>query len=158
MKKPITAKRLYNIALFYLSKYEASRKQVGDMLRRRVLKAKLRGDEVPADVAEMIETVLSQLTQQHFLSDARFAENKARHWAEQGKSNQYITQKLKQAGIHPDQISNLLEESGMSELVKPVSMCGAKNWVLCVRKKHVGKCGKKIWPVWHGKVFRWMWL
>ena len=118
MKKPITAKRLYNIALFYLSKYEASRKQVGDMLRRRVLKAKLRGDEVPADVMEMIEAVLSQLTQQHFLSDARFAENKARHWAEQGKSNQYITQKLKQAGIHPDQISNLLEESGMSELDK----------------------------------------
>ena len=118
MKKPITAKRLYNIALFYLSKYEASRKQVGDMLRRRVLKAQLRGEEIPIDVDEMIEETLNQLINQHFLSDIRFAENKVHHWAEQGKSNQYIRQKLKLAGIAPECIQNLLENDENSELDK----------------------------------------
>lgn len=118
MKKPITAKRLYNIALFYLSKYEASRKQVGDMLRRRVLKAQVRGEAIPADVDEMIEETLNQLMNQHFLSDTRFAENKARHWAEQGKSNQYITQKLKLAGIAPECIQSLLKNDENSELDK----------------------------------------
>ena len=118
MKKQVTSKRLYNIALFYLSKYEASYKQVGDMLRRRVFKAQVRGEAIPSDVNDLIEETLKQLSNQHFLSDARFAENKARHWAEQGKSNQYITQKLKQAGIAADQIQALLENAETSELDK----------------------------------------
>ena len=75
MKKQVTSKRLYNIALFYLSKYEASYKQVGDMLRRRVFKAQVRGDVIPENVNDLIEETLKQLSNQHFLSDARFAEN-----------------------------------------------------------------------------------
>ncbi len=117
MKKQITLKRLYNIALFYLSKYEASRKQVGDMLNRRVLKARLLGGDVPAQCDVWIQSVLDELEKQHYLSDDRFAENRVRHWSEQGKSDTYITMKLKAAGVSTDVIQSALQgQEGISEL------------------------------------------
>ena len=52
--RPLTSKRLTNIALYYLGRYESSVEQLRKILSRRVLKEKLKGADIPADVESVI--------------------------------------------------------------------------------------------------------
>ena len=55
MVKKITHQRLYNITLYYLSRYDSCSTKVREMLKRRILKDAQAGADVPTEVNEWIE-------------------------------------------------------------------------------------------------------
>lgn len=105
--KPITKKRLENICLYYLARYESSEGKLREMLNRRLAKTRMKGGEVPADAQKWIDEAVASMKAQNFLSDERFARNLAERCRRAGKSGKYIRMKLKQAGIADDLIQSL---------------------------------------------------
>ena len=116
MSKQMTEKRLMNIALFYLSRYDASEAKLRTMLSRRILKMKMRGEEIPEEVTTWVENVIRKIRDYAYIDDKRYAENKIRTMVEQGKSERYMSLKLKEAGINSQAIHRILEEMGSSEV------------------------------------------
>lgn len=129
MIKRITEQRLYNITLYYLTRYEASGAKVRAMLRRRLQKARLNGVEVPAEAPEWIEQVIRKVQSLGYVDDSRFAENQVRLLVEQGKSARFIVGKLQQAGIAPEVVQDLLNRQEGDEESR------ARCWA---RKKRIG--------------------
>lgn len=105
--KPITKKRLENICLYYLARYESSEDKLRKMLDRRLKKTLLKGGEVPADAQKWIDETIASMKAQGFLSDERFAQTLTDRCRRAGKSGKYIRMKLKQAGICDDLIQSL---------------------------------------------------
>ena len=60
MVKKITHQRLYNITLYYLSRYDSCTSKVRDMLKRRILKDTQAGADVPTEVNEWIENIIKK--------------------------------------------------------------------------------------------------
>lgn len=114
MAKKITEKRLYNIALYYLSRYEATTGKVRDVLNRRLMTAERRGDEVPDEAPAWIEKVISQMVELGYIDNNRYAQNTFRRLTESGKSVRSIAYKLKQAGLEEDILSGLIDEQEMT--------------------------------------------
>ncbi len=110
MAKKITEKRLYNIALYYLSRYEATTGKVRDVLKRRLMTAERRGEEIPNEAPAWIEKIISQMVDLGYIDNNRYAENTFRRLTEAGKSVRSIAYKLKQAGLEEDVLSDLIEE------------------------------------------------
>ncbi|MBQ9089526.1 MAG: RecX family transcriptional regulator [Alphaproteobacteria bacterium] len=110
MIKPITEKRLYNITLFYLSKYDSSREKVRQMLLRRIEKERQQGNAIPDTAYDMIDSVINKMCSLGYIDDNRFAENQVRILSRQGKSATAIIQKLNQAGIETSTIQSFLHE------------------------------------------------
>jgi len=127
MLRPITYKRLKNIALFYLERYDASSFKLKQVLTRRVQKSASQGVDVPKDVSKWIIQVVSECEQLGYLNDIRYAENQARRLSEQGKSARFISQKLDLAGIDPQMIQAVLGNYDEYEQAK-----------IFARKKHLG--------------------
>lgn len=115
MIKPLTEKRLYNITLFYLSKYEASSAKVRQMLFRRIDKARQAGVEIPTNIHNHIEVVIKKMKELGYLDDNRFAENQVRILLRQGKSTSFILQKLNQAGVSNEIVKTYLTEQDASD-------------------------------------------
>lgn len=114
--RPLTAKRLTNIALYYLGRYESSVGQLRKILSRRVFKEKIKGADVPADVESVIESILAKMVSDGYVDDRRFAESVARKCQSAGKSRQFLVGKLKTAGIDSDLIRELTDGLSDSDL------------------------------------------
>lgn len=110
MAKKITEKRLYNIALYYLSRYEATTGKVRDVLKRRLMTAERRGEEIPNEAPAWIEKIIAQMVDLGYIDNNRYAENTFRRLTEAGKSVRSIAYKLKQAGLEEDVLSDLIKE------------------------------------------------
>ncbi len=110
MAKKITEKRLYNIALYYLSRYEATTGKVRNVLKRRLMTAERRGEEIPNEAPAWIEKIIAQMVDLGYIDNNRYAENTFRRLTEAGKSVRSIAYKLKQAGLEEDVLSDLIEE------------------------------------------------
>lgn len=116
MIKEITEKRLHHITLYYLTRFDASAGKVRAMLKRRLMKAKMAGQEIPSNASQWIENVISDMRRLGYLNDSRYAENKMRLLVHQGKSIQFMTLKLKEDGIDADTIQALLIDLMVSDL------------------------------------------
>lgn len=110
MAKKITEKRLYNIALYYLSRYESTTGKVREVLTRRLMTAERRGEEIPNEAPAWIEKIIAQMVDLGYIDNNRYAENTFRRLTEAGKSVRSIAYKLKQAGLEEDVLSDLIEE------------------------------------------------
>jgi len=111
MAKKITEKRLYNIALYYLSRYETTSEKLKSVLKRRLEKARFSGDEVNPLAEEWIEKVVSDMQRQGYVDDNRFASNSIERWFLSGKSLKYIQGKLRQAGLSSQVLSDFEKTS-----------------------------------------------
>ncbi len=116
MSKRITEKRFYNITLAYLSRFDASAGKVRSMLNRRLKKAQLNGEDIPAEAPHWIETIIGKMQSLGYLNDRRYAENQVRILSHQGKSQRFIAQKLTQAGISHETIQDLLTQDEVTDL------------------------------------------
>lgn len=114
MAKQITEKRLLNIALFYLSKYEASAGKVRQMLHRRLLKAAQQEEYVPENAEAMIEKVICEVKRLGYVDDRRYAQMQTRILCRQGKSALFIRQKLIKDGIAEEDVLTCLESAEIS--------------------------------------------
>lgn len=116
MLKRITEKRLYNITLAYLSRFDASAGKVRAMLTRRLMKARLAEEEIPPDAPRWIENVILKMQSLGYIDDARYAENQIRILSRQGKSGRFIAQKLSRDGIDADMLQTLTETNETTDL------------------------------------------
>lgn len=121
MTKSITEKKLYNITLFYLTKYDSSAEKVRQMLQRRIYKACQEEMEVPEESTEWIENIIQKMKALGYINDERFAENQVRILSRQGKSASFIVNKLKQAGISSELTKTFLEEQESDELTRALT-------------------------------------
>ena len=126
MVKEITEKRLYNITLYYLTRFDASVGKVRSMLKRRLIKAKMAGHNLPPETSQWIETIISDMHRLGYLNDSRYAENKIRLLIHQGKSIQFMTLKLKEAGIDEETIQTLLINASVSDLEQACRLVARK--------------------------------
>ena len=138
MPKQLTEKRLMNIALFYLERFETSDKKLRNVLRRRVSRMKSQGVEIPAETPQWIDSVLARVQELGCLNNDRYAETQVRLLVGQGRSDQYILMKLKSMGIPEKTVRGLLDTSGISELDR------AKHYA---QKKHIGPYRSTSEPV-----------
>ena len=132
MQKPLTERRIENIALFYLARFETSTGKLRQVLKRRVQRQRMQGIEVPGEARDWIENVLQKMHAQGYLNDERYAENSVRRWLEQGKSHQVIRQKLLAEGISKDMFEKYLTDQDDLASVQKV-----------VQKKHLGQDREK---------------
>lgn len=128
IQKPLTEKRLENIALFYLERFETSSEKLRQVLKRRIARQKMKGILPDPESANWIENVIQKMQNLGFVNDARYAENTARRLSEQGKSARQIQHKLMSEGIEPEFIYPQLEETD--------DLARAK---IFVKKKRLGK-------------------
>lgn len=116
MTKKITFNRLYNIALYYLSRYDASSDKVRQMLLRRLTKLKNLKEDIPEQSEQWIEDVIVRLQELGYVNDERYIENQVRILSAAGKSKQFILSKLSQAGLKKEHIRACLEKNDINDL------------------------------------------
>ena len=126
MNKRLTEKRLLNITLFYLSRYESSTDKVRLMLQRRLKRMALKGEEIPSEAETWINNVIQKVQDDAYLNDSRYAENQVRLLINQGKSEQFILAKLKQAGIPRETVLRFIEASGTNEQERAITLMKRK--------------------------------
>ncbi|MFK7791990.1 MAG: regulatory protein RecX [Devosiaceae bacterium] len=107
--RKMTAKRLHNIALAYLDRYEASEAGFRAVLGRRIYKAALAHNEDPASFESMIDDEVAKATQAGFIDNKRFAENQVRLQRGRGASARAIQARLKSKGVQEEFISDALD-------------------------------------------------
>lgn len=97
---PPPASRLWDAALLYLGRYEASTQSLRRILKRRLERWARREQTALDETAfELIETVIVRLHASGALDDARFAETKALSLTRGGRSGRAIRAYLTARGI-----------------------------------------------------------
>lgn len=124
--KPLTYRRLYNVTLYYLSRFDASSGKVRDMLKRRLLRTKMQGGEIPTDANDWIEQIIARMIELQYIDDKRFGENQVRLLSSQGKSTRFITMKLAAAGLDVDMIQEILETGTDHEMSRALRLVQRK--------------------------------
>lgn len=107
--KPVTQKRLMNIALYYLGRYESSAENLRRLLDRRIAKTAAKGGAVPAEAEQWVNAVVSEACRLGYVNDERFALSTVEKYRKAGKSERYIRLKLSQAGISGDVQDSVLK-------------------------------------------------
>ena len=124
--KKINQKRLRNIALYYVGRYETTCSHLRAVLHRRLAKEALK-QEIPPEASDWIEQIIQDMVQMNYINEKRFTENTTRRLSEAGKSCSFIRAKLKSAGIDEDEIADALSDTD--------ELTSAR---LFVQKKHLG--------------------
>ncbi|MDD4520199.1 MAG: regulatory protein RecX [Alphaproteobacteria bacterium] len=133
--KKMSYKRLYNKALFYLSRYSSSSENLRQVLERNLKKASYEGQELPPDSAEWIDKIVADFLSLGYLDDKRYIEGKVRSLVDSGKSTKIIFLKLIQKGCSEEEIENAFNLLEFDK--EKVDMKNAKKLVL---KRKIGFC------------------
>lgn len=116
-----TAKRLANIALYYLSRFASSEDSLRKVLDNRIRRAAMRDADfqndtkLQAQLRLAIEDIIDQHRKTGALNDAAYAEVKARSLRRTGRSQRMIEQKLKIKGIDSQLIKKVLQPEDEEE-------------------------------------------
>lgn len=110
LPRKMTQRRLHNIALAYLDRYETSEAGFRAVLERRVFKAATAHDENPDIFASMIEDEVKKALDAGFIDNARFATNQVYQQRGRGASARAISARLKAKGVEDDLIQGALED------------------------------------------------
>lgn len=116
MVKKITHQRLYNITLYYLSRYDSCSSKVREMLKRRILKDVQVGAAVPHEANEWIEEIIKRVQELGYIDDRRYVQNQVRSMSNAGKSARFMIMKLLQNGIDSDLIDEVLNAAESDDL------------------------------------------
>lgn len=123
--KPITVKRLENIAAAYIDRYASSSGRLRDVLLRRVRKARHAEAPVVEDAEAIIDGIVAKYVKAGILDDKRFAERKADSLSRRGTSQRRIREKLAQARVGRDEVDHAmarLREEGDGEFAAAVAL------------------------------------
>lgn len=107
--RKMTEKRLRNIALAYLDRYEASEAGFRAVLERRIYKAARAHNEDPASFLPMVDAEVEKAIEAGFIDNKRFAQNQVFQQRGRGASARAIQARLKSKGIADDLIDHALE-------------------------------------------------
>jgi regulatory protein len=125
LKRP-DEQRLFNRAVYYLSRYAASERHLADVLRRKALREAAAHEIPPERVEAMIAAVVDRLRRAGYLDDGRFAASKVRSLADRGRSLARIRATLARQGVDrdaaADALASLRDERPEPELAGAVAL------------------------------------
>lgn len=136
LPRKITAERLENIALHYLSRYASSSGNLRRVLMRRVERAAAAHGDDPAAGARLIDELIARYLRSGLIDDRSYAAQKAASLQRRGVSRFGIRGKLRQKGVQADLVDDsvrTLDESG-SNAGEFAAACAL------VRRRRLGPC------------------
>ncbi len=102
--------KLLRYAIDYLSKYNSSKKNLENILKKRIMRMKLE-KKYKYNLFNSIPLILEKLEKNNFINDIDYTNSKIRFFVSVGKSRIYIKNYLLQKGIDSIVIKKSLEEN-----------------------------------------------
>lgn len=110
-QKKITQKRLKNIALYYLKRFDTSCENLRSVLQKRIDKYVYENPDFNRNEAsKWIDEIINDFVRLNYLNDYRYAEIKVKNYLHIGKSERYIKIKLKEKGIDENIVAEIISE------------------------------------------------
>ena len=100
-------KKLLKYAVDYLSKYDSSKVNLVNVLKRKILKLKTTNYE-KRKLINIIESIIIKLEKNKFIDDDRYSSTKILSLSNSGKSTNFIFNYLIKKGVNKSQIQNNL--------------------------------------------------
>ena len=98
-------KKLLKYSVDYLSKFDTSKKNLKDTLKRKIFKLKNNNSEKKI-LLNSIESIIDKLEKNNFINDNRYLLSKINYLSQSGKSIKYISNYLLKKGIDKQDIEN----------------------------------------------------
>ena len=98
-------KKLLKYSVDYLSKYDTSKKNLKNTLKRKIFKLKNNSSEKKI-LLNSIESIIDKLEKNNFINDNRYLLSKINYLSQSGKSIKYISNYLLKKGIEKQDIEN----------------------------------------------------
>ena len=100
-------KKLLKYAVDYLSKYDSSKNNLVNVLKRKILRLNVTNFE-KKKLIDIIESIILQLEKNKFIDDDRYSATKILSLSNSGKSTNFIFNYLLKKGVNKSQIQNNL--------------------------------------------------
>lgn len=98
-------KKLLKYSVDYLSKFDTSKKNLKNVLKRKIFKLKNNSSEKKI-LFNSIESILNKLEKNNFINDNRYLLSRINYLSQSGKSTKYISNYLLKKGIDKQDIEN----------------------------------------------------
>ena len=98
-------KKLLKYSVDYLSKFDTSKKNLKDVIKRKIFKLKNNSSE-KKNLFNSIESIVDKLEKNNFINDNRYLLSKINYLSQSGKSIKYISNYLLKKGIDKQDIEN----------------------------------------------------
>ena len=100
-------KKLLKYAVDYLSKYDSSKNNLVNVIKRKILRLNVTNFE-KKKLIDIIESIILKLEKNKFIDDDRYSSTKILSLSNSGKSKNFIFNYLIQKGVNKSQIQNNL--------------------------------------------------
>ena len=100
-------KKLLKYAIDYLSKYDSSKNNLENVLKRKILRLKITNYE-KGELINKIENIIIKLEKNKFIDDERYSSTKILSLSNSGRSKNFISNYLIKKGVSKSQIQNNL--------------------------------------------------
>ena len=100
-------KKLLKYAVDYLSKYDSSKNNLANVLKRKILKLNVTNFE-KKKLIDIIESIILKLEKNKFIDDDRYSSTKILSLSNSGRSKNFIFNYLIKKGVNKSQIQNNL--------------------------------------------------
>ncbi|HVA35744.1 MAG TPA: RecX family transcriptional regulator [Stellaceae bacterium] len=136
LPRRMTAERLENVALHYLSRYASSSGNLRRVLMRRVARAAAAHGDDPAAGAQWVEELIARFQRSGLIDDRAYAAQKAASLQRRGASRFGIRGKLRQKGVEAELIDDAMMtlDDGGSGTAEFAAACAL------VRRRRLGPC------------------
>ena len=98
-------KKLLKYAVDYLSKYDSSKNNLVNVLKRKIFRLNVTNFE-KKKLIDIIESIILQLEKNKFIDDDRYSATKILSLSNSGKSTNFIFNYLLKKGVNKSQIQN----------------------------------------------------
>ncbi len=102
-------KKLLKYAVDYLSKYDSSKKNLSNVLKRKIFRLNIKGYE-KSKLINNLDTIILKLEKNQLIDDQKYTNSKILSLSRAGKSKNYISNYLIKKGINKIEIQNNLKK------------------------------------------------
>ena len=102
-------KKLLKYAVDYLSKYDSSKKNLSNVLKRKIFRLNIKGYE-KSKLINNLDTIVLKLEKKQLIDDKKYTNSKISSLSRAGKSKNYISNYLIKKGINKIEIQNNLKK------------------------------------------------
>ena len=102
-------KKLLKYAVDYLSKYDSSKKNLSNVLKRKIFRLNIKGYE-KSKLINNLDTIILKLEKNELIDDQKYTNSKILSLSRAGKSKNYISNYLIKKGINKIEIQNNLKK------------------------------------------------
>ena len=102
-------KKLLKYAVDYLSKYDSSKQNLSNVLKRKIFRLNIKGYE-KSKLINNLDTIILKLEKNQLIDDQKYTNSKILSLSRAGKSKNYISNYLIKKGINKIEIQNNLKK------------------------------------------------